>query len=214
MDSSGQRSGGHDDGCGRRFTLPHLTDSLPYQVSAYAMRDLNALQRKASAHGTHLGAYAAAVLEHPLPWTKMRHVYRLPGLVRRHGADAVDDACRRAPGRRRHRRRAQVRHCRLRFITHDSCVHAERPPWRDACAGPSRPRPAAAWLLRFSPRAPKTDEETYRPMDRDALTASVKQWLRPVTKRLPARLRSKIIRNLPGHRVRWGSLRRTRPFSS
>ncbi len=26
----------------------------------------------------------------------MRQVYRLPGLVRRHGATAVDDACRRA----------------------------------------------------------------------------------------------------------------------
>jgi hypothetical protein len=33
------------------------------------MRDLNALQRKATAHGTHVGTYAAAVLEHPLPWT-------------------------------------------------------------------------------------------------------------------------------------------------
>jgi hypothetical protein len=41
--------------------------------------------RKASLHGTHVGAYAAAVLEHPLPWTKMRHVYRLLSLVRRHG---------------------------------------------------------------------------------------------------------------------------------
>jgi transposase len=69
---------------------------LPAEVSVYAMRDLNALQRKASAHGEHVGAYAAAVLEHPLPWTKMRQVYRLLGLVRRHGADAVDDACRRA----------------------------------------------------------------------------------------------------------------------
>ena len=60
------------------------------------MRDFNTLQRKASAHGEHVGAYAAAVLEHPLPWTKMRQVYRLLGLVRRHGAGAVDDACRRA----------------------------------------------------------------------------------------------------------------------
>jgi len=42
------------------------------------------------------GAVAAAVLEHPLPWTKMRQVYRLLGLVRRHGAEAVEDACRRA----------------------------------------------------------------------------------------------------------------------
>jgi transposase len=78
---------------GRRHTDPA---DLPAEVSAYAMRDINTLQRKASAHGDHLGAYAAAVLQHPLPWTKMRQVYRLLGLARRHGADAVDDACRRA----------------------------------------------------------------------------------------------------------------------
>jgi hypothetical protein len=29
-------------------------------------------------------------------WTKMRQVYRLLGLVRRHGPEAVEDACRRA----------------------------------------------------------------------------------------------------------------------
>jgi transposase len=78
---------------GRRQTDPA---DLPAEVSVYAMRDLNTLQRRASAHGTHVGAYAAAVLEHPLPWTKMRQVYRLLGLVRRHGAETVDDACRRA----------------------------------------------------------------------------------------------------------------------
>ena len=78
---------------GRRRTDPA---DLPAEVSVYAMRDLSTLQRKASAHGTHVGAYAAAVLEHPLPWTKMRQVYRLLGLVRRHSAEAVDDACRRA----------------------------------------------------------------------------------------------------------------------
>jgi transposase len=78
---------------GRRHTDPA---DLPAEVSVYAMRDLNALQRKAAAHGTHVGVYAAAVLEHPLPWTKMRQVYRLLGLVRRHGAEAVADACRRA----------------------------------------------------------------------------------------------------------------------
>jgi transposase len=78
---------------GRRHTDPA---DLPAEVSTYAMRDFNTLQRKASAHGSHVGAYAAAVLEHPLPWTKMRQVYRLLGLVRRHGATAVDDACRRA----------------------------------------------------------------------------------------------------------------------
>jgi transposase len=78
---------------GRRHTDPA---DLPAELTAYAMRDLNALRRKAESHGDHIGAYAAAVLEHPLPWTRMRQVYRLLGLVRRHGGDAVDDACRRA----------------------------------------------------------------------------------------------------------------------
>jgi transposase len=83
----------HKVGPGRRQTDPA---DLPSELTAYAMRDLNTLQRKAFDHGAHIGAYAAAVLEHPLPWTKMRQVYRLLRLVRRHGADAVDDACRRA----------------------------------------------------------------------------------------------------------------------
>jgi hypothetical protein len=78
---------------GRRSTDPA---DLPSELTVYAMRDLEALQRKAVAHGAYVGAYAAAVLEHPLPWTKMRQVYRLLGLIRRHGAAAVDDACRRA----------------------------------------------------------------------------------------------------------------------
>jgi SAM-dependent methyltransferase len=53
----------------------------------------------------------------------------------------------------------------------------------------------------------------YRPMDRDALTATAKQWLRSAAKHVPAGFRSRVIRNLPGRRVRWGSLRRTLPFS-
>ena len=78
---------------GRRQTDPA---DLPAEVSVYAMRDLTTLQRRASTHGEYVGAYAAAVLEHPLPWTKMRQVYRLLGLVRRHSPEALDDACRRA----------------------------------------------------------------------------------------------------------------------
>lgn len=78
---------------GRRRTDPA---DLPSEVTAYAMRDLDALHRRAAAHGEHIAAYTTALLEHPLPWTKMRQVYRLLGLVRRHGADAVDEACGRA----------------------------------------------------------------------------------------------------------------------
>jgi SAM-dependent methyltransferase len=45
------------------------------------------------------------------------------------------------------------------------------------------------------------------------MTATAKQWIRPAANRLPPGLRSRIVRNLPGRRVRWGSLRRTLPFS-
>ncbi|MCI0687076.1 MAG: hypothetical protein L0Y54_07565, partial [Sporichthyaceae bacterium] len=75
---------------GRRHTDPA---DLPSEVTVSAMRDLNTSQRKASAHGEHVGAYAAALLEHPLPWTTTRQVYRLLGLVRRHGAERVEQAC-------------------------------------------------------------------------------------------------------------------------
>jgi transposase len=78
---------------GRRHTDPA---DLPSEVRAYAMRDLDALARRASGHGEHIGAYTAALLDHPLPPTKMRQVYRLLGLVRRHGADRVEQACTRA----------------------------------------------------------------------------------------------------------------------
>jgi SAM-dependent methyltransferase len=50
-------------------------------------------------------------------------------------------------------------------------------------------------------------------MNRDALTLTAREWLRPAAERLPAGLRSRMNRKLPGRRVRWGSLRRTLPFS-
>ena len=39
---------------------------------------------------------ARAVLEHPLPWTKMRQVYRLVGLAKKWGSARLNDACARA----------------------------------------------------------------------------------------------------------------------
>jgi hypothetical protein len=75
-----------------------VTDAadLPAERTAYALRDLDRLQHLAAAHGPAVGAYAAAVLEHPLPWTKMRQVYRLLGLVKKWGSARVESACRRA----------------------------------------------------------------------------------------------------------------------
>ncbi|HXN60810.1 MAG TPA: hypothetical protein VN886_10195 [Acidimicrobiales bacterium] len=50
----------------------------------------------AAAHGPAIGAYAAELLDHPLPWTKMRQVYALLSLVKKWGPTRVDAACARA----------------------------------------------------------------------------------------------------------------------
>jgi len=78
---------------GKRSTDPA---DLPEHTRGYAMRDIGYLQRLADEAGPAIGAYAAAVLDHPLPWTKMRQVYALLGLVRTWGPARVDAACRRA----------------------------------------------------------------------------------------------------------------------
>jgi len=71
-------------------------DDLPAEKTAYAMRDLDHLRRLAAAEGPAIGAYADALLDTPLPWTKMRQVYALLGLVKRWGAPTVEAACARA----------------------------------------------------------------------------------------------------------------------
>jgi hypothetical protein len=78
---------------GRRATDPA---DLPSEKTAYALRDIEHLRRLAAGHGEAIGIYASALLDNPLPWTKMRQVYRLLGLVRRYGEARVEDACRRA----------------------------------------------------------------------------------------------------------------------
>src|SRR5512144_2759641 len=78
---------------GGRSTDP---DDLPADKSVYAMRDLDRLQRLAAAHGPAIGGYAAVLLDHPLPWTKMRQVYALLGLVKKWGPNRVNAACARA----------------------------------------------------------------------------------------------------------------------
>jgi transposase len=65
----------------------------PAERSVYAMRDVNALRRQAEAAGEVIGRYAAALLDSPLPWTRMRRVYALLGLVRRYGATRVIEVC-------------------------------------------------------------------------------------------------------------------------
>jgi transposase len=69
---------------------------LPAHKTAYAMRDLDHLRGLAARHGPAIGAYATVLLDHPLPWTKMRQVYALLGLVKKWGPDRVEAACARA----------------------------------------------------------------------------------------------------------------------
>jgi transposase len=78
---------------GRRVTDPA---DLPEHKAVYAMRDIEHLAKTARGHGEHTGIYAARLLDADLPWTKMRQVYRLLGLVRRYGPGPVDTACARA----------------------------------------------------------------------------------------------------------------------
>ena len=78
---------------GHRVSDP---DDLPSHTTVYAMRDLDRLGRMAAGHGEAIGVYATALLDIPLPWTKMRQVYALLGLVNKWGPERVEAACRRA----------------------------------------------------------------------------------------------------------------------
>jgi transposase len=69
---------------------------LPAEKAGYALRDITGLIATAAGHGPNIGIYAERVLDDPLPWTRMRAVYRLLGLVRRYGATPVETACSRA----------------------------------------------------------------------------------------------------------------------
>ena len=60
------------------------------------MRDIERLQAMPAAHGPAVGTYARALLDVPLPWTRMRQVYALLGLVKKWGPTRVDAACARA----------------------------------------------------------------------------------------------------------------------
>lgn len=80
---------------GGRSTDPN---DFPAEQAALAMRDLDFLRRQAAQHGEAVGGYADALLEGPLPWTRMRRVYALLGLCQRYGSARVQEACAKAMG--------------------------------------------------------------------------------------------------------------------
>jgi transposase len=74
------------------------TDPKDYPVgrAEYALRDVATLTAKAKTVGPAVGVYAPRLLDTPLPWTRMRAVYRLLGLARTYGPIPVEQACARA----------------------------------------------------------------------------------------------------------------------
>jgi len=68
-------------------------NDFPQDKLAYALRDLDFLAKKAEGHGEAVGRFARALLQGELPWTRMRRVYALLGLVRRYGDERVNAAC-------------------------------------------------------------------------------------------------------------------------
>ena len=78
---------------GSRSTDP---GDLPAEKSAYALRDISRLIRICADYGPNTGTYAERIMDDPLPWTRMRAVYRLIGLARQCRPDAVEAACSRA----------------------------------------------------------------------------------------------------------------------
>lgn len=75
---------------GGRSTDP---SDFPAEKSAYALRDVAFLQRQAARHGEAIGRFAQALLDGPLPWTRMRRVYALIGLAKRYGDEPLTTAC-------------------------------------------------------------------------------------------------------------------------
>jgi hypothetical protein len=67
---------------------------FPEEKAIYAARDAQALVNRAKSYGAAIGELATRLLaSSPLPWTRMRQLYMLLGLVKRYGAARVDDTC-------------------------------------------------------------------------------------------------------------------------
>lgn len=77
----------------RRVT--ERSDFVPEQL-AYAERDASFFIRDAEASGEAIGRYAHKLAADQRPWTRLRLLGALRGLVRRYGTERVEPACREA----------------------------------------------------------------------------------------------------------------------
>ncbi|MCH5645691.1 IS21 family transposase [Gordonia sp. ABSL49_1] len=77
-------------GAGGRSTDPA---DYPADLGAYATRNITAQLQQCERYGPNIGLYAARIVDDPRPWSRMRAVYALIGLVSTYGAAPVDAAC-------------------------------------------------------------------------------------------------------------------------
>jgi hypothetical protein len=75
---------------GARSTDPN---DYPVGKSVYALRNVDALKKRAAEKGDHIGAYAERLLGGPLPWTQMRAGYALLSLCDKYGDGCVESVC-------------------------------------------------------------------------------------------------------------------------
>lgn len=75
---------------GQRSTDPV---DFPEAQRALAQRDVGSLVRRADDYGPAIGRMTRAILDVPLPWTRMRRVYALFSLVKKYGPERVEGVC-------------------------------------------------------------------------------------------------------------------------
>jgi hypothetical protein len=71
-------------------------NDFPPGKAAWALRDVDAVLRAARGRGSHVGDFAARLVEGPLPWLRLRQAYGLLRLCDRYGEDRVNALCARA----------------------------------------------------------------------------------------------------------------------
>lgn len=73
-----------------------VESDFPPEKSAVARRDVAFFVNQAKVYGTNIGQFAEKLLEGPAPWTRMRQIYTLTGLVNRFGEKRVEPCCEQA----------------------------------------------------------------------------------------------------------------------
>ena len=100
-----------------------------------------------------IGRFAAALLDSPLPWTRMRRVYALLSLVRRYGAARVTETCTIALAADM----LDVR--RLQRMLEQGAVGLPVAPTVRVLPRGRYLRPATQYALPFRPVTPSSEEE-------------------------------------------------------